>query len=104
MLVRSKVFYWKLLGFYLVWRLRGWYAFAALTGLIAFSLPRMAGGAHWLSDIVAGGLSLSLLFLPIFLFAPLREKCLNKLTKPCTWLYGKLPGFLKAKSEDRELG
>lgn len=90
-----------MIGFMLAWRLRGLYAVFALLGVILFTMPRMAGGAHWFSDIAAGGLAITLLFLPVFLFAPLYERAL-KLLEPWAGLcYKKLPRVLRASDSQQ---
>ena len=67
------------IGSYIIYRLRSWYGVAAAFGMAFFALPRLAGGGHWLSDIVAGSLSLYLFFFPLFMFRPLREGSLDRL-------------------------
>ncbi len=67
------------IGSYIIYRLRSWYGAAAAFGMAFFALPRLAGGAHWLSDIVAGSLPFYLFFFPLFMFRPLREWALTRL-------------------------
>jgi membrane-associated phospholipid phosphatase len=67
------------IGSYIIYRLRSWYGVAAALGMVFFALPRLAGGGHWLSDIVAGSLPFYLLFFPLFMFRPIREGSLNRL-------------------------
>ena len=67
------------IGSYIIYRLRSWYGVAAAFGMVFFVLPRLAGGGHWLSDILAGSLSFYLFFFPLFMFGPLREWSLNRL-------------------------
>jgi Kdo2-lipid A phosphotransferase len=67
------------IGSYIIYRLRSWYGVAAAFGMAFFALPRLAGGGHWLSDILAGSLSFYLFFFPLFMFRPLREWALARL-------------------------
>jgi membrane-associated phospholipid phosphatase len=49
--------------------------------VIFFSLPRLIAGAHWLSDILVGGVSIALIALAFGLYTPLLNrvnKVLNK--------------------------
>jgi membrane-associated phospholipid phosphatase len=79
------------IGSFLIWRLRSWYGWAAALGMIAFALPRLAGGGHWLSDILVGSFSFFLFFFPLVLFQPVRERMMAVLHKPALWIYRKLP-------------
>ena len=50
---------------------------------ILFSLPRLIAGAHWLSDILVGGLGIALITLAFGLYTPILNKLniiLNRLT------------------------
>ncbi|MDD3276824.1 MAG: phosphatase PAP2 family protein [Kiritimatiellales bacterium] len=84
------------IGSFIIWRLRSWYGWAAAFGMIVFALPRLAGGGHWLSDILVGSLSFYLFFFPLFMFPPLREKMLELLDKPAGWIYKPL-SFLERR-------
>lgn len=53
--------------------------------LVAFMLPRIMAGAHWLTDIVVGSLSIALVGLSWVLLTPLADKCVD-------WLDGIVPG------------
>jgi len=64
------------IGSYIIYRLRSWYGAAAALGIAFFALPRLAGGGHWLSDIVAGSLPFYLFFFPLCMFRPIRERAL----------------------------
>lgn len=75
------------IGSYIIYRLRSWYGWAAVFGMVAFALPRLAGGGHWLSDILAGSLFFYLFFFPLFMFRPVREWGLDHLRKPSGWIY-----------------
>jgi membrane-associated phospholipid phosphatase len=60
--------------------------------MIVFALPRLAGGGHWLSDILVGSFSFYLFFFfPLILFQPVRERMMAVLHKPALWIYRKLP-------------
>lgn len=85
-----------LLGFFMIFRLPLAYAGAVLLGMIIFSIPRLAGGGHWISDIIAGGLALSLVFVPLFLYPPVREYIAGKFYPPARKMYYRLPEFLQA--------
>jgi len=67
------------IGSYIIYRLRSWYGVAAAFGMVLFALPRLAGGGHWLSDLMVGSLSFYLFFFPLFIFRPLREWSLDRL-------------------------
>jgi len=83
------------IGSYIIWRLRSWYGWAAVFGMVVFALPRLAGGGHWLSDILAGSLFFYLCFFPLFMFRPLRERALVLLEKPADRIYRMLSFFEK---------
>ncbi len=75
------------IGSYIIYRLRSWYGVAAAAGMVIFALPRLVGGGHWFSDIMAGSLSCYLFFFPLTLFAPLRDRALVCLRKPAVRIY-----------------
>ena len=75
------------IGSYIIYRLRSWYGWAAGFGMVVFMLPRLAGGGHWLSDILAGSLFFYLFFFPLFMFEPLRERALALLRGPAVWIH-----------------
>ncbi|NOU36442.1 MAG: phosphatase PAP2 family protein [Kiritimatiellaceae bacterium] len=79
------------IGSFLIWRLRSWYGWCAAFGIIVFALPRLAGGGHWLSDILVGSLSFYLFFFPLVLFQPVREWILKVLYNPSRWICRNLP-------------
>ena len=78
------------IGSFIIYRLRSWYGAAAGFGIVAFILPRLAGGGHWLSDVLVGGLFFYLILFPLLMFAPLREWALVRLRNPAVWLSKKL--------------
>lgn len=67
------------IGSYIIYRLRSWYGVMAAFGMAFFALPRLAGGGHWLSDIVVGSLSFYLFFFPLCMSRPPREWALARL-------------------------
>lgn len=48
---------------------------------IVFMLPRIMAGAHWLTDIAVGSLSIALVGLSWVLLTPLSDKCIDFLNK-----------------------
>lgn len=65
-----------------VWRYGGFrYVPAAVLIIIIFSLPRIMSGAHWLTDIVVGSLSLTLISMSWLLLTPLSDLCVNFLVQ-----------------------
>jgi Kdo2-lipid A phosphotransferase len=75
------------IGSYIIYRLRSWYGVAAAVGMVIFALPRLVGGGHWFSDIMAGSLACYLFFFPLTLFEPLRDRALVRLRKPAVHVY-----------------
>ena len=67
------------IGSYIIYRLRSWYGVAAAFGMVLFALPRLAGGGHWLSDLMVGSLFFYLFFFPLCMFRPVREWALARL-------------------------
>jgi Kdo2-lipid A phosphotransferase len=47
---------------------------------LVFSLPRIIGGAHWLSDDLVGGIFLALFSISWICYTPLGEFCVKKLS------------------------
>jgi len=78
------------IGSYIIYRLRSWYGWAAGFGMVVFVLPRLAGGGHWLSDILAGSLFFYLFFFPLCMLRPLRERALSLLRGPAVWIHQRL--------------
>jgi len=76
-----------IVGSALVYRLRSApYQATALLGVVLFSLPRLAGGGHWASDILVGSLLYYSILFPVFMFEPLRNSLLRKLEPATEWL------------------
>lgn len=65
-----------------VWRYGGFrYVPAAVLIIIIFSLPRIMSGAHWLTDVMVGSLSLTLISMSWLLLTPLSDLCVNFLVQ-----------------------
>lgn len=63
------LFMWTLcVGFYA----RISHLLATLAASIVFSLPRLVGGAHWLTDDIIGGLAIALITCSWLLYTPMR--------------------------------
>lgn len=58
--------------------------FQSLTVFLLFSMPRIMGGAHWLTDIVVGSISIVLIILSWILLTPAADKFIS-------WLESKIP-------------
>jgi membrane-associated phospholipid phosphatase len=88
-------------GSFLLYRLRPWAArIAVLFGMIFFALPRLAGGGHWISDLLAGSMLYYTVFFSISMFAPIRERGLALLRFPAVRL-NHCVAFLLKKNPDR---
>ncbi|MBE8190479.1 MAG: phosphatase PAP2 family protein [Candidatus Thioglobus sp.] len=61
------------LGYCLFFRRNRW-SWAAAFLVIFFSLPRLIAGAHWLSDVLVGGLAIALVALAFGLFTPVLNR------------------------------
>ena len=62
-----------------------------LAVVVLFSLPRIMGGAHWLTDVIVGSVSIVLVVLSWLLLTPASDKFIS-------WLEPKLPlRFFKDK-------
>jgi|APSaa5957512622_1039677.scaffolds.fasta_scaffold31027_2 membrane-associated phospholipid phosphatase len=57
------------LGFCLFF-IRNFWSWAAILLVIFFSLPRLIAGAHWLSDVLVGGVGIALISLAFGLYTP----------------------------------
>ena len=53
---------------------RNFWSLAAALLVVFFSLPRLIAGAHWLSDILVGGVSIALVTLAFGLYTPLLNR------------------------------
>lgn len=73
-------------GSCIFWRFRSWYGWAAACGIILFALPRLAGGGHWVSDLLAGSFFFYLMLFPWFMYEPLQRRVLSWLEKPTDWI------------------
>lgn len=67
-----------------IWRL------PAILVVVIFSLPRLIVGAHWLSDILVGGIFIALLTLAFGLYTPLFNKINTKISQLITFIYLKI--------------
>lgn len=69
-----------------MWRYFGLNAFIkSLFIVILFSLPRLMSGAHWLSDITVGSLSVVLVCVSWWLLTNASDKIINAITKKLPW-------------------
>jgi len=68
---------------------RGRLAILALFYGAFLCLPRLAVGAHWLSDIIVGSGCIALFSLSWMFFTPLANRCINYLEK-CLRLFAKM--------------
>jgi membrane-associated phospholipid phosphatase len=66
-------FFWICAGRYL--------GVIATTLLIPFTLPRLIGGAHWISDILVGALSMALLLLSLSYATPFAARLANAIDR-----------------------
>ncbi len=63
------------------------YRIAVVFGIVFFSLPRLAGGGHWLSDVLVGSTANFAVFFPVVMFAPIRERMLGWLHTPALYCH-----------------
>ena len=56
---------------YSLFFVRNRWSWAALLVVVVFSLPRLISGAHWLSDVLVGGVGIALIALAFGLYTPL---------------------------------
>lgn len=56
---------------YCLFLVRNIWSLTAISLVIFFSLPRLIAGAHWLSDVLVGGVSIALVALAFGLYTPL---------------------------------
>lgn len=74
------------IGSFIIYRVRSWYGWAAGAGVVFFMLPRLAGGGHWLSDVLVGSMFFYLMFFPLFLLKPVRERVQGWMHIPAGWI------------------
>lgn len=68
----------------LLWHFGGWKrGLYALAGSAIFLLPRLISGAHWLSDLLVGSLSIVLISSAFALYTPLRPILMTHLYSLC---------------------
>jgi len=61
---------------------------AAACIVVIFSMPRIASGAHWFSDIYMGSLTIVCITLSWFLLTPASDRCAAKIEKILpVWLF-----------------
>lgn len=60
-------------------------------GMLFFILPRLAGGAHWLSDIIVGGAPIAAMSLTLMYCTPLQSYLARKSEKLSGWILDKIP-------------
>lgn len=66
---------------YCLFFVRNKWSFLVVFFVMLFSLPRLMAGAHWLSDIMVGGVSTALTTLAFGLYTPMLNKLQKSLTK-----------------------
>lgn len=64
-----------------------WAGVVAVLMVPLFSAPRILAGAHWLTDVYVGALSLALICLPLLLLTPLSDRLIDRIAP-------RLPGWL----------
>lgn len=77
---------------------RSWLSLSAVFLAILFMLPRIVGGAHWLSDNLVGGLFSATLTLTWAFCTPLMHFCtrhVHRFLLPLIRLFAKIPGLNK---------
>jgi membrane-associated phospholipid phosphatase len=77
---------------YCLFFVRNKWSFLVLFFVVLFSLPRLMAGAHWLSDILVGGVSTALTALAFGLYTPILNKAQRGLTKIANNILGRLLG------------
>lgn len=66
----------------------GWLAFlAGATLVIIFSMPRIASGAHWFSDVYVGSLGICLITMSWLLFTSASDRLIVLITRVIPWKY-----------------
>ena len=75
---------------------RGWRRWLVWGLAMVFTLPRLVSGAHWLSDVLVGGLVLSLIAIGWGLYTPYAAKACSLMERfgtPVLQRLGRLPGL-----------
>jgi membrane-associated phospholipid phosphatase len=75
---------------------RSWRRWLVWGLAMLFTLPRLVSGAHWLSDVLVGGLFLSLIAIGWGLYTPYAAKVCSFMERFCTPVLqrlGRLPGL-----------
>jgi membrane-associated phospholipid phosphatase len=75
---------------------RGWRRWLVWVLALLFMLPRLVSGAHWLSDVLVGGVMLSLVATGWGFYTPYAAKACSLMERFCTpvlRLLGRLPGL-----------
>lgn len=71
---------------FFMWRYLGRRAFlAGLAVVLVFSLPRIMSGAHWVSDVYVGAVSVNLIVLSWMLLTPASDWIIHRLMKLRHW-------------------
>lgn len=66
----------------LLWHFAGRrYGLASTALAILFVLPRLISGAHWLSDVLIGGVVTALVAVPVMIFTPIEHYVLTSLLR-----------------------
>lgn len=67
---------------FLLWFFAGWrYGLASAVLAVFFVLPRLISGAHWLSDVVIGGVVTALVTVPVVVHTPTQELLVSALLR-----------------------
>lgn len=77
---------------------RGWRLWLVWLLTVLFTLPRLVSGAHWLSDVLVGGVFLSLLAVGWGFYTPYAAQAcsiMDRFVTPVLLRLGKLPGLLQ---------
>ena len=69
-------------GFIWFYTRKAKYIIPAIITTIVFSIPRLVGGGHWITDVIVGGAVTTSIFLGICFCTPLHQKLYVLLNKP----------------------
>ena len=58
---------------------------AAVAVIVLFSLPRIMSGAHWITDLLVGSMSLNLIVTSWVLLTPLSDKLIHFFLRKKHW-------------------